>query len=336
MPPSGQREIRDYVRSQRTAFDMANEDAEVVQRVARRRNNGTTYEIFDVHMSGGSRWWVITNHTNLYPQAEFRSIDDALTHHIGLMSVSTEQFRHDFYGEDDSLPLRAYRRYSGAVATLAEAEEPEDFQAVGIKCRDALIALGAAYVDEYWVTIPEDVDRPRGADAKGWLRIYADSLCTSKRQRDYVRRLSEGTWDIAVALQHDSNATEWDAEIVLAATQTVFRTLAILLAKDRSTPAAGKCPQCDSYRLTWDSDEEMTMEGGQVGFFTWSICESCGWQSEREWDDWDAERLQRAAAYIAGEWSPPKRSMDVLDPGDVAVDQDKEENGQDERRSEPS
>jgi hypothetical protein len=130
---------------------------------------------------------------------------------------------------------------------------------------------------------------------------------------------------LAVALQHDSNATEWDAEIVIAATHAVIRTLSLLLAKRRRYQDVEKCPECDSYRLTWDSDKKLTMDEGRVGFFTWTICESCGWQSEREWDDWDAERLQRAAAYVSGEWSPPKRSMGELDPGDVPIVQDNDE-----------
>jgi len=32
-----------------------------------------------------SRWWVVTNPTNLYDQADFKSRDVVLTFHIGLM-----------------------------------------------------------------------------------------------------------------------------------------------------------------------------------------------------------------------------------------------------------
>ena len=312
-----ERDIRDYVTSQQGAFGLDGQDVELVQRVGRRRISGRTYSIYDVRMSEGSRWWVITDHLNMYSQEHHASIDDALTHHLGLMSVIGEAFRVN-PDTDHVVPVRkALRRYESAVSAMAEAVEAEDFQAVGIRCRDALIALGMAYVDQTWVVIPPDVERPKAADAKGWLKIYADSLTTgSRRQRDYVRAIVEKSWDAAVALQHDSNATEWGAELVLLATQTIFRTFAILLTKERYG-GSERCPECDSYRLREDSaGDGLIMENGRVGFCTWVTYESCGWQSEKEWDNWDAERLQRMADYLSGDYRPPRRTMEELDPGD--------------------
>jgi hypothetical protein len=40
------------------------------------------HDIWDVHCEH-TRWWVITNPTNLYDQADFKSRDVALTFHIG-------------------------------------------------------------------------------------------------------------------------------------------------------------------------------------------------------------------------------------------------------------
>lgn len=63
-----------------------------------------------------------------------------------------------------------------------------------------------------------------------------------------------------------------------------------------------------------DSDQDFTMADGKVGIYHWNVCLSCGWQSEKWWDNWSAERLRRMAAYADGSWSPPKRSMEELDP----------------------
>jgi hypothetical protein len=41
------------------------------------------HDIWDVHCAD-SRWWVVTNPTNLYSQADFKSRDVVLTLHIGL------------------------------------------------------------------------------------------------------------------------------------------------------------------------------------------------------------------------------------------------------------
>lgn len=315
------REVRDYVNSQRRAFGLEDQQVELIQRVGRRRITGTTYAIYDAKMSDSSRWWIITDHLNMYSQEQHASMDDALTHHLGLMSVIREQFRVE-PDEDHVAPARkALRRYESAVTSMAEAVEAEDFQAVGIRCRDALIALGMAYVDQSWVVIPAGSERLKAADAKGWLRIYADSLSGNKRQRDYVRALVEKSWDATVALQHDSNATEWDAELVLLATQTIFKSFSLLLTKARYG-GSERCPDCDSYRLRGDSDGGgLIMENGRVGFYVWTTCEVCGWESEKEWDNWDADRLKRAADYISGDVNPPKRTMEELDPGDDTAEE---------------
>jgi hypothetical protein len=41
------------------------------------------HEVWDVHCTD-RRWWVVTNPTNPYHQAEFKSLDVVLTFHIGL------------------------------------------------------------------------------------------------------------------------------------------------------------------------------------------------------------------------------------------------------------
>lgn len=308
-----EREIRDYVMTQRRAFGLPDDHVQLVQKVGRRRVGETAHDLYDVWMSSGSRFWVITHHTNLYPQADFKSLDQVFTYHLGLLRVTAEQFKvepHPERGEEANGP---WRRYARAVDAMTEAEEAEDFQAVGIRCREALIALGREYHDAEWAKLPDD--KPKASDAKGWLRIYADSL-TSGRQRDYVRSLSEKTWDMTVSLQHDTNATEWDAEITLAATQTVFRTYMLLLIK-RQRGELERCPECDSYRVGEDHAELVEMDG-HWGMWHHDVCEACGWKSEEWFDQWEPERLARLIDYHQGKWSPPMRSMEELDPGDAS------------------
>jgi len=52
---------------------------------------------------------------------------------------------------------------------MDEASEAEDFQSVGIKCRDALIALGKQYQQAEW--FGDLQGRPKAADFKGWAAI---------------------------------------------------------------------------------------------------------------------------------------------------------------------
>ena len=62
------------------------------------------HNIWDVHCAS-SRWWVVTNPTNLYGQADFKSRDVALTFHIGLM-LRVE------YAQEREVPLPPKRQTS--------------------------------------------------------------------------------------------------------------------------------------------------------------------------------------------------------------------------------
>src|SRR5204863_6442341 len=105
---------------------------------------------------------------------------------------------------------------------------------------------------------------------------------------------------------------EWDAQLVLDATARLLNTFALLRVRYEHG-STERCPECDSYQLRDDFDGELTAVEGLVGMFIWKVCLSCGWQSEKEFDNWPVERLRRMADYIEGKWSPPKRSMEELE-----------------------
>jgi hypothetical protein len=123
-----ERGIRDYVMSQRCPARPEDDQVEVVQKVGRCRVGGTTYDLYDVRMSSGLRWWVITHHTNLYAQEDFKSIDQAFTYHLGLMRVINEQFKTESDELQAEYVSRPWRRFMRAVDAMGEAEEAEDIK----------------------------------------------------------------------------------------------------------------------------------------------------------------------------------------------------------------
>jgi hypothetical protein len=289
MSDQEEREIRRYVESQ---TPHANEDhVTLVQKVGRRRVVGRTHELYDVRMAKGGRWWVITDMTNLYSQEDFNSIDEAFTYHLGYCLVLREQFKVEPDEEQAEYISRAWRRYAKAADAMSEAEEAEDFQAVGIRCREALLTLGREYVDAAWVRIPPE--RPKVADFKGWLAIYVDSL-TAGKLNTYLRNLADKTWDLTVWLQHYTDATEWDAQLVLDATGHMLNTFTLAIVR-YERGAMRHCPKCDSYRLTEDGDLEE--QGGHFGFVSYDVCLACSWTSEPRFEQWSRERLQRLLDY---------------------------------------
>jgi hypothetical protein len=101
---------------------------------------GAPYDCWNVR-TDKERYWVITNPTNLYSQELFPSLDYTLSFHIGLMARVQSQRTGT---KDDRVGDRlaaAFRRWEQAAEALDTSTESEDVQAVGMRCRECLIAF---------------------------------------------------------------------------------------------------------------------------------------------------------------------------------------------------
>jgi len=296
-----ERRIREYVLSQRPPD--SNEEVVVVQKVGRRRVGQRDHDLYDVRMSNDDRWWV-------YSQADFQDLDQAFVYHLGLNHVLVEQFKVEpDEGQVEHLST-PWRKYARAVEAMAEAEESEDFQGVGVRCREAILALVREYHDAEWVIVPGE--RPQLANVKDWMAIFANSLTANSKPRAYLKAAAEKTFDLTNWLQHYYDATELDAEFVLAATNQVMRAFALLMQR-HTEGSPERCPRCNSYRVVEENGDLIEHEG-HWGMFLHDECIACGWTSDPVFDQWEPERLARLIAYHNYEWSPPKRSMAELDP----------------------
>jgi hypothetical protein len=273
LPEHEERYIRDYVNSQSSDDDRAG----LVQKIGSQRVLGRIHEIYDVHCTS-TRWWVITNPTNLYLQSDFPQAEQALMFHIGLGAMVAERSRSEMDIEDEEYVSTSWRCYRQAVLAMNEAAEAEDYQAVGIKCRDALIALAKAQADAGW--LGEVDEPPKSADFKGWANIFADRLADG-RMRAYIKGLVDKTWDLAVWLQHCSNATEYDADIILDATAHLVGTFGKLIRRHESGEPE-RCPRCESYKL----DNDIQHDDAGEGFYESTVCGACGWRSQPSYTSW--------------------------------------------------
>jgi hypothetical protein len=70
------------------------------------------------------------------------------------MQVIREQFKTEPDEIHTEYVGRPWRRFRRAVEAMDDAEEAEDYQAVGMRCREALITLGAEHQDAAWVRLP--------------------------------------------------------------------------------------------------------------------------------------------------------------------------------------
>lgn len=270
------RVVTDYVESQ---LHDAEDGVSLVQRVEQRRIMGHVHEIFDVHTIKG-RWWVITNPTNLYAQEDFPDREMALTYHLGLAIQLSERGRVETDSDRQEVARGAWRRYTQVVEAMDSAGDAEDFQAVGVKCREALLAIVREHRGANWVG--DVAEPPKGDDFKGWMGIFASRLLGERRQRAYLKDTADRTWDIAVGLQHKSDATPWDAELVLDAVGTLLGTFMIArMMHEQGAPP--RCPRCGSYRYS-DTVVRATSEDGEDGLATFAECAACGHRQDEHFE----------------------------------------------------
>jgi hypothetical protein len=117
---------------------------------------------------------------------------------------------------------------------LASAQNEEQFQAVGLLCRELLISLGQAVfsTDEH-PTLDGVAASP--TDAKRMLEGYiAATLAGSANQ--YVRKHARAAIDLALHLQHKRTASFRDAALCVEATISATNSIAILSGRRDPLP----------------------------------------------------------------------------------------------------
>src|SRR5450759_5605188 len=276
-----ERAIREYVLSQSHRGEVVRSG----ENDATHRAHGELYDVWDVYTKK-DRWWVITNPTNLYRQSDFQHMDMAFTFHLGLRQRLAMRNAPGVEDKERERLAGAWRRWTQAADALEAAEEAEDFQAVGMRCREALVS----FVQD--VAKPEMARRggeaPKASDFVHWSELIAEHFADGSRAdriRGHLKAAAKSTWELTGWLTHEKDATRTDGILSVEATQHTLGMFAIaILRKERGEP--GRCPQCSSYRLTSDYRPEEGTESGYV-----ARCEACGWDDladdtdapERDW-----------------------------------------------------
>lgn len=139
--------------------------------------------------------------------------------------------------------LLVHRQVARAKEELGEAQHVEQFQAVGVLCREALISLAQA------VYIPSKHKSPDGVvpsrtDAKRMLEAYVTTELAGDRHR-YARRLAAAAIDLAVDLQHTRTADYEHAAMAVEATANVVSLISI--ASRRGDAKSTIAQLCERY-----------------------------------------------------------------------------------------
>lgn len=286
-------EIRDYVEAE------SHEAVVHVEKAASELVGPVRHDIWDVHCEN-SRWWVITNPTNLYPQQDFKSRDVALTFHVGLAIRMQYLSERDVPVAPDSAILLpgAWRRWEQAFDAYDAGDEAEDFQAVGVRLRECLVSfLGETRSDKL---VPAGAERPQDANFVAWSELLANFLAAGKSSahlRSYLKKTAVETWEYVNWLTHAKNAIRPDAEIGL---KTVEHLLGMFTAaRLRVGRAPVRCSECGSYSVVS------------------GVCRRCQWE-DPNYEPPQVPELseEEQARRLAEPCTPSSDIATFLEPGD--------------------
>jgi hypothetical protein len=251
----------------------SDETVEFSQKVYSEQVHTVRHDIWDVH-TNLARWWVITNPTNLYSQTQFPNMDLALTFHVGLC-LRIPRSEHQALSDLPVEPLVAcWRTIEEAGETLSHAEEVEDFEAIGMRCREALITL--VHVAQDFIQLPDDRPKPKRSDFRAWSEIVANAILPGSNHQDrrgLLKSSADAAWKFTNWLTHAKFAHVHDAEASVASTElTISLFTTALIRYVRGVP--DRCPSCASQKLSPErgihtSDPDTTYER--------PVCQKCGW-----------------------------------------------------------
>lgn len=157
-----------------------------------------------------------------------------------------------------------------AADALDAAEEAEDFQAVGMRCRETLIRMVRALAKPSMV--PHGEAAPKRSDVVNWSSLIANTVAGGQHNdaiRGHLKALAKSTWDLANWLTHASGAKRIDAVFVSDATRTVLDNFGTATIRHESG-SPEQCPECGSYAVEVEFDPDLMPDP----YF--SLCGHCG------------------------------------------------------------
>lgn len=262
--PYSEADIANYVEGQ-----APDEEVHHVERIKTEVVLGDTYEIWDVTTNAG-RWWVVTNLTNLYSQKHFPSLDYTLSFHVGLMMRLRS--RSDNVSVEEPSPFdEVFRRGEQASDRHDRAVEAEDYQAVGMLLREALLSLIGAVKRR--TELQGGIEKPQEANFIAWTDVLMNQLCpgsSNKNLRQHLKNVAKESWQLVNWLTHSKNANKTASSIAIESCQTVFGHFMRILQKSRFDKDED-CPVCKSRNIRSHFDISIGDDGDY--FLSCGVCD---------------------------------------------------------------
>ena len=245
---------------------------------------GDKVTVWNVKTDRDGSWWVVEGeHTpmNLYPQdAYYFSADEVYSFHIGLMArmrASRDQYAPEDYVTAATLGAEIapvlFRKLKHIAELIDDAEEIEDFQAIGVQCREILIELGNSI---YTPEMAGNEEQPQASNFKKKAELFLKVSLPGSDNSDYrsiIKKLTEATWDYANKLTHSQNSTYYEASSCVSLILSLISVYENIRQKDKDFVSSYQCANCKSKKL---SIADVATDGDEVITKVTLRCEVCG------------------------------------------------------------
>jgi hypothetical protein len=242
---------------------------------------GTKVNVWNVRTNIEDSWWVVEGidfPMNLYPQdAYYFGTDEAYSFHIGIISRMKAEYKPEKYVDamtvESGIEPTLYRKLSKVASLIDTAYEVEDFQTLGVQCREILIELGNGVYSEEMASGEE---QPQASNFKKKAELFTCWVlkgAVNKDYRKYIKRITESTWDFCNKLTHSTNATFYEVSSCVSLCMTLVTMYENMRMKQFDPFCQHMCNNCKSRKLK--IIEDVTDEEGIVKEL-FLQCEVCG------------------------------------------------------------
>ncbi len=121
---------------------------------------------------------------------------------------------------------RVERAIEQSKKELEQATSEEQFQTIGLLCREAIVSLAQAVYDAN-IHLPVDGIIPSNSDAKRMLEAYLQHELQGS-SNEAARKFAKSALDLANDLQHRRTASFRDAAMCVEATDALLRVVALI------------------------------------------------------------------------------------------------------------
>ncbi|WP_127462013.1 hypothetical protein [Paenibacillus elgii] len=243
---------------------------------------GVEVRVWNVKTDKDGSWWVVEGETvpmNLYPQdAYYFGTDEVYSFHMGIMQrMKASSYKPEDYVNamtlDSEIAPQLFRKLKNIATLIDSAIETEDFQAIGVQCREVLIELGNLI---YSPEMAGKSEQPQASNFKKKAEFFVQFHLPGSDNSDYrsiIKKLTESTWDYSNKITHSQNATFYEASTCVSLCTSLVGVYENIRQKAFNPISQYKCKNCTSKKLEI-IDDETNEEGIITTLFL--HCEECG------------------------------------------------------------